>query len=86
MAAGVPIVATRTRGPLEILDTDTAFLVDIGDASALARAIETVIRDRADALARATRAAAVYESTYSAAVVVPQYEALYTALTTRNLP
>jgi len=81
MAAGVPIVATRTRGPLEILDSNTAFLVDIGDASALAQAIEAVIRDRADALVRATRAAAVYASTYSADVVVPQYEALYTALT-----
>lgn len=81
MAAGVPIIATRTRGPLEILDAATAVLVDIGDVQALAQAIDGILRDRSGALDRAARAAAVYETTYSAAAVVPQYEALYTALT-----
>lgn len=81
MAAGVPIVATRTRGPLEILTSDTSVLTPIGDAQALAAAIAAVCDDPAAAAARATRAAAVYEATYSAAAVVPRYERLYTEMT-----
>lgn len=84
MAARVPIVATRTRGPLEILASDTALLTDIGDTQALATAIACVYDDRPSARARAERAADVYETTYSAAAVVPCYEALYTELAQAN--
>ena len=39
MAAGVPIVATRTRGPVEILSDDTAYFAGVGDVDTLAQAI-----------------------------------------------
>jgi glycosyltransferase involved in cell wall biosynthesis len=78
MAAGVPIIATQTAGPLEILNADTAVLVPIGDVQALALAIGQFLDDRSAAQRRAVLAADVYETTYSAAAVVPIYEALYT--------
>ena len=81
MAAGVPIVATRTAGPLEILSPTTAVLVDVGDVPGLAQAIAGVIDDSEAARQRAARATLVYDKTYSAAAVVPQYEALYTEMT-----
>lgn len=80
MAAGVPIVATRTAGPLEVLDADTAALVPIGDAAALADAIADLRANPAAARARAAKASAAYRTLYSAAAVVPRYEALYARL------
>lgn len=47
MAAGVPVVVTRVGGVPEIVDEDTARLVDPGDASALARAIGELLDDPA---------------------------------------
>ena len=80
MAAGVPIIATRTRGPLEILDAESAVFVDIDDVQGLAAALNACLSDRDGAQRRATHAGFVYENTYSAAAVVPAYESLYTAL------
>jgi len=80
MAAGVPIVATRTAGPLEVLDADTAALVPTGDAPALAQAIADFRDNPSPARARAARAGEVYREHYSAAAVVPRYEALYARL------
>lgn len=80
MAAGVPIIATRTQGPLEILDAESAVLVDIDDVQALTAALNACLNDPDDAQRRAIHAGFVYENTYSAGAVVPVYEALYTAL------
>ena len=53
MAAGVPVVATSC-GALEEVLGDAAWLVEAGDASALAEALERLVVDRSahDALAR----------------------------------
>ncbi len=80
MASGVPIVATRTAGPLEVLDADTAQLIPIGDATALAQAIGDFLADPSAAHRRAAGAAQAYREHYSADAVVPQYEGLYTTL------
>ena len=48
MAAGVPVVATAVGGIPEIVaDGETGLLTPRGDAQALARALETVLADRA---------------------------------------
>lgn len=86
MASGVPVVATRTAGPLEVLDADTARLVDIGDVAALSAAIAADLAEPASARQRAARAAAVFRATYSAAAVVPRYERLYEELAARRAP
>jgi glycosyltransferase involved in cell wall biosynthesis len=80
MACGVPIVATRTRGPGEILDDETACLVAPGDARALAAGIGQILADRAQATARAARALARYRKQYSAEAVIPQFLDLYAGL------
>lgn len=78
MARGVPIVATRTQGPLEILGDDAATLVDADDAAALAAAMRTSL----DGAGRehAARALARYRDEYAAAIVVDRYLALYERL------
>lgn len=77
MCFGCPSVSTRVGGIPEVVDSDkSGVLVPPGDADAVARAIEALIRhpERRQALARAavTRAAQ-----FSADVIVPKYEALY---------
>ncbi|GIX30315.1 MAG: hypothetical protein KatS3mg124_0787 [Porticoccaceae bacterium] len=57
-ALGLPVIATRCGGPEEILvDGETGFLVPVGDAAAVARAMVALCRDpaRAERLGRAAR-------------------------------
>jgi glycosyltransferase involved in cell wall biosynthesis len=47
MACGVPLVATRSGGPEEILvDGDNGFLVEVGDAAAIAERVARLLDDR----------------------------------------
>lgn len=43
MAAGLPVVATRSGGPAEVVEEASGLLVPPGDPVALAAAMETVI-------------------------------------------
>jgi glycosyltransferase involved in cell wall biosynthesis len=50
MATGLPVVSTNIGGiPEMIIDNETGFLVQPGDAAAIADAIETVINDSSSA-------------------------------------
>ncbi|MBI1731889.1 MAG: glycosyltransferase [Gammaproteobacteria bacterium] len=80
MARGVPIVATLTQGPREILDPGSALLVPPDDSNALADAIAQSLSHPAAARDRAAHASRVYQSRYSAEAVVPQLESLYEEL------
>lgn len=80
MAAGCPIIATRTQGPLETLDEATAGLVAIDDAGQLAAAMIATLADPAGRSARAQTAQQRFRERYSEDAVVPQIEALYTEL------
>ncbi len=80
MAAGVPIVCTTTSGPEEILDAGSARFVAVNDAPNLAAAIAELLADAASAAALGHAAQDRFATTYAAAVVVPQYEALYERL------
>ncbi|MGE0485055.1 MAG: glycosyltransferase [Gammaproteobacteria bacterium] len=79
MARGVPIVATRTQGPREVLDGTSAWLVDADDPAALAAAMRVAL-DPATGAERASHALARYRETYSEAPVVAQYLDLYARL------
>jgi glycosyltransferase involved in cell wall biosynthesis len=60
MACGLPVVATRTAGPSDIIEHGTTgLLVAPGDPDALAAALRQVVEDpaRAQAMGRAARAA-----------------------------
>ncbi|HVT88927.1 MAG TPA: N-acetyl-alpha-D-glucosaminyl L-malate synthase BshA [Tepidisphaeraceae bacterium] len=78
MCFGCPSVATRVGGIPEVVDDNqTGLLVPFGDAGALSRAVESLIRDipRRQALGQAGKQQARLR--FSAEVIVPQYEALY---------
>jgi N-acetyl-alpha-D-glucosaminyl L-malate synthase BshA len=81
MCFGCPSVATRVGGIPEVVeDGRSGLLVPFGDVAALASALEALIHDetRRGALARAAQARA--RERFSAAVIVPRYEALYRRL------
>lgn len=78
MLAGVPVVATRSGGPEEILhDGDTGLLVPPGDHVALAEAIGRIIESPALSRRLSARAREVASTNYSFAAMVDSYEALY---------
>jgi glycosyltransferase involved in cell wall biosynthesis len=73
-AAGVPVVATASEGPLALIDDDqTGRLVPIDDAPALAIALREVLADHALAARLAEAGRAAYEAEYSEARVVTLY-------------
>ncbi|TDJ63607.1 MAG: glycosyltransferase [Proteobacteria bacterium] len=80
MALGVPIIATLTDGPTEILDRDTALLVERDNPDSLATAFAEVATNRAGAAVRAATAHERFNRYYSEEAVVSQYLALYADL------
>lgn len=80
MAAGIPVVSTRTRGPSEVLDARIAYLCEVGDEESLYVALKGVCEDLHGRTAKAVRAQQIYEARYSQAAVVPEYERVYEAL------
>lgn len=81
MMACVPVVATRSGGPEEILDHEkTGLLVPAGDSQAICDAVLRVVRKKvpADMTARARESA---EQFFSVHAMLSQYEALYQELT-----
>lgn len=80
MALGIPVIATRTRGPLEILHDDIAWLVDAGDSDGLARTMARVIDNREERRRKATEALRLFREKYAAEVVVPKLLGLYEQL------
>lgn len=78
MSFGCPSVATRVGGIPEVIeDKATGLLAPMGDAEALARAVESLIQDpgRRASMGRAARESA--RRKFSAEAIVPRYEALY---------
>lgn len=77
MARGVPIVSTRTQGPLEILDENTAWLCAVGDADDLARALRSALEAPSQRQQRAHRALERYREHYHEDAVIPRILQLY---------
>ena len=77
MAMGTPIIATRSEGPLEVLDDNSAILVDKGEKSALFHGLRKAIQDPESCGNRAQNALIVYKNCYAADAVVPKLIALY---------
>jgi glycosyltransferase involved in cell wall biosynthesis len=78
MSFGCPSVATRAGGVPEVIeDNVTGVLVPLGDADALAGAVEGLIQDPARRAALGCAALLRARERFSTAVIVPQYEALY---------
>lgn len=79
MLAGVPVVATRSGGPEEILEHGrTGLLVPVGEPAAIADAITQLLSaDRTLAIALRTAARAHAAERFSEVAMVERYEAIY---------
>ncbi|SFG60658.1 glycosyltransferase [Methylobacterium gossipiicola] len=76
LAHGLPVASTACDGPVEILEGGRfGALVPVGDAAALAAAIDAMLADPGEPADRIARAA-----TFSVAAAVARYEALFTTL------
>jgi glycosyltransferase involved in cell wall biosynthesis len=80
MACGMPIIATRTRGPLEILHTDMAYLVDPDDPGAIMKALCLALDQRVVCRQKAEKSLQVYRESYAGSVVIPRIIRLYCKL------
>jgi glycosyltransferase involved in cell wall biosynthesis len=81
MAAGKPVVVTRSGGPAEIVDDGrTGTLVVPRDPAALANGILAMLRDPQRAAAIARNAQASVEERFSLAAMISRYEQLYAEL------
>ena len=78
MAAGLPMVATRVTGTREVVrDGEIGFLVDVGDASALADALARLIDDPALRARMGARGRDVVRAEYDEALIVRRLERVY---------
>ena len=86
-AAGVPVVASAIGGIPEVVeDGKTGILVPPEDAATLARAIESVLGDRAGAEARARAARRLVEERFSHGASVARLLALYDEVIAKTAP
>jgi glycosyltransferase involved in cell wall biosynthesis len=84
MRASVPIVSTRVGGVPEMLGENEAFLVETSRPDLVAAAIDTVAREPANALSRATMARARLERDFTVEPWVDRYDAVYRAVLGRS--
>jgi len=76
-----PSVATRVGGIPEVIDDNrTGLLVPFGDAGALARRVEELIRDHTRRITMGQASKDFAREQFSASAIVPRYEALYRRL------
>lgn len=80
MACGVPVVATRSGGPEEILEGGAGVLVPTGDPGALADAVEQVVSSKDLATALTTTAMQRVHQEFSLSKMISRYEDLLTAV------
>ncbi len=81
-AHGVPVVSTRSQGPLELIDDGrNALLVPIGEPVTMAATIEALLKDEAGAAALGREGRATLEAEHSSARVTGAYLELYDSLT-----
>ncbi len=80
MASGKPIISTRTQGPSSVLDEQTAFFAETGDAESLAQAMLKAAQDSEAAIGKAQAATQLYQTTYHQDAIVPKVEAIYRSL------
>lgn len=77
MACGMPIIATMTQGPLEILHKQTAILVPIDDINSLSKAMQAALRNPESTAQLGINAQQHYSIHYHENAVVPKLAKLY---------
>ena len=80
MACGIPVVATKCHGPLEIVDDDSAWLSDIDNEEALTDAMRAAINDPEGRRRRAQTAWTLFQDRYATDKVITKFESLYESI------
>ncbi len=80
MALGIPVVATRISGVVELLEGDRGLMVPVGEAEALAAAMRAALEDETATRDRVERARARVETEHTRTVMLDRYEQLFTGL------
>lgn len=81
MASGIPVVATRSGGPEEILQHErSGLLVPTNDPAALASSIQRVCSDEALRQSLTAEALRIVKERYSIQAMLEAYEALFNSL------
>ncbi len=81
MASGKPVVSTRRGGPSEtVVDGETGYLVDAGDAEALANRVIALLRDPDLRKRMGAAGRARVERRFSAAAMAAQFAARLNAI------
>src|SRR5690606_18210714 len=81
MASAKPVVSTRRGGPSEtVVDGETGFLVDAGDASALADHVVALLNDPALRARLGAAGRARVEAHFSAAAMADQFATALNAI------
>lgn len=76
MACGIPVVATCSGGPEQILEGEVGLLVPTGDSQGLALALERIISSQELAATLTARAMKRVHERYSLAAMLSRYESL----------
>lgn len=77
MASAVPVVCTKTAGPLEVLDDQTAWFADIGNSGSLALAMIQCVASQDQREEKVRRASGRYATAYHVDRVVPKIIEFY---------
>jgi glycosyltransferase involved in cell wall biosynthesis len=85
MACGLPVVVTRVSGALELVDeTDSGFVVPVGDSGALASALNKLAGSKQLRQEMGARGRCVIEKRYAIDRVTALHEGLYARLLQRS--
>lgn len=81
MATGLPAVGTRTSGTIELIrQGQNGYLVDIGDAAAMTRAMENLLRHPREAKEMGRAGRAIVEREFGLEVAADRHLALFSSL------
>ena len=80
MASGLPVVATRSGGPEDIVTPECGYLVPVGDEPALASAMRRVYFDRVYWAYRSSLLSEYARRTYGPEAIVSSLETVYRSL------
>jgi len=80
IAVGKPVIASRIGGVTDIIDDSCAYLVPVGDASALAKNIVTALNNSHESKRKGMIARQRAEKQFSVTAVADIYETLYSDL------
>ena len=80
IASGIPVVATRSGGPQDIVTPECGYLVPVGDEAALASTLLTVFLKRRFWADRSTLLSEYAQRSYGNAAIVSSLNAVYRSL------